>query len=72
MAHGFFALMGGFMLFDNCEPSHTLLPGELKRHLLDGNIDITEKEVKDKSKGDALSKGLVIIQTGWFILQCLA
>ena len=26
----------------------------------------------DKSKGDGLTKGLVIVQTSWFILQCLA
>ena len=26
----------------------------------------------DRSKGDALSKGIAILQTGWFILQCIA
>lgn len=37
-----------------------------------GEIDITENEIQDKSGGDFLSRGLVIIQTGWFVLQCIA
>ena len=35
------------------------------------DISITEKEIMDKSKGDALSKGLVILQTTWFAIQCI-
>jgi len=34
--------------------------------------DITLKDVKDRSKGDALAKGLVLLQTTWFIVQCIA
>lgn len=33
---------------------------------------ITEGEIKRRSKGDMLSKGLVVLQTTWFILQCIA
>jgi hypothetical protein len=33
---------------------------------------ISKEEIKDKSKGDALTKGLVLIQTTWFLLQCVA
>ena len=37
-----------------------------------GKINITEKEIRDKGRGDALSKGLILIQTAWFVLQCVA
>lgn len=37
-----------------------------------GQIEITEKEIQDKSKGDTVSKVLAVVQTGWFVLQCLA
>ena len=70
-AHGFFALMGGFMLFDCDQPSRTLMPTELESYMQKGEIMISKEEIKDKSKGDVLSKGLVVVQTGWFILQCM-
>ena len=34
-------------------------------------IRITEDEITDRSKGDALSKLIFILQSTWFILQCL-
>ncbi|KXN85195.1 hypothetical protein AN958_11618 [Leucoagaricus sp. SymC.cos] len=33
---------------------------------------ISEEEINDKSKGDAFAKLVVIIQTSWFIIQCIA
>jgi hypothetical protein len=33
---------------------------------------ITAAQIKDRSKGDGLSKLLAILQTSWFILQCIA
>ena len=66
--------MGGFTLLDG-EQLHTLLPNELIHLTENHDVElpsITEKEISDKSKGDALSKGLVVLQTGWFALQCLA
>lgn len=30
------------------------------------------RDIQDKSKGDALSKGLVFIQLSWFVSQCVA
>jgi hypothetical protein len=66
--------MGGFVRYNEHDESDdgpsTLLPGDLKAHL--GKDDITEKEIKDRSKGDILSKGFAILQTGWFVLQCIA
>jgi len=63
------------MLFDGNQPLYPLAPGELMTLFVDGYIDfpdITEKEIRDKSKGDVLSKCLVILQTGWFVVQCIA
>ena len=34
-------------------------------------IRITEEEITHRSKGDALSKVIFILQSTWFILQCL-
>ena len=34
--------------------------------------NITEREIKDRSKGDILSKSLTVIQTGCFVVQCIA
>ncbi|KAI3600947.1 hypothetical protein WG66_014893 [Moniliophthora roreri] len=36
-----------------------------------GHLYITKAEIKDRSHADTLSKVIVIIQTGWFILQCI-
>ena len=47
----------------------------IKERILAGDIDaprITAVEIKDRSKGDALSKFLVISQTTWFTIQCIA
>jgi hypothetical protein len=55
--------MGGFTLFDGGEPRRVLLPDEMVDLILDGRIDlpkITEEEIRDRSKGDGLAKGLVI------------
>jgi hypothetical protein len=32
----------------------------------------TREEIQDKSKGDAVTKALVVLQTTWFLLQCAA
>ena len=63
------------MLYDGKTPLHPLTPEKITTLVSDGYIDfpdITEKEIRDKSKGDVLSKSLVILQTGWFIMQCIA
>jgi hypothetical protein len=46
-----------------------------KEMVRDGSIKlptISEKEIQDRSKSDALSKCIVLGQTGWFVLQCIA
>ena len=32
----------------------------------------TEEEIKDKGKSDRLAKFLVLLQTSWFVMQCIA
>ncbi|KAJ7053322.1 hypothetical protein C8F01DRAFT_1330088 [Mycena amicta] len=70
--HGFFISMGGFVSRSNHQPivtSHQLhgVPG----YLADIQA-VREQDIKDKSKGDALSKGVAIAQQIWFTTQCLA
>jgi hypothetical protein len=75
--HGFFVVMGGFELYSS-DGERPLCPLDLEnveKLVQSGAIDfpkIAEKEIEDRSKGDIISKGLAIIQTGWFIVQCIA
>ena len=68
--HGFFAAMGGFV------DGTTLLSLEdIERLVLNEEIEYpiaTREEIEDKSKGDAVTKALVVLQTTWFLLQCAA
>lgn len=45
---------------------------EIDAYLSRAQINITEEQIQDRSKGDILSKGLVVLQTSWFIIQLLA
>ncbi|TFK63983.1 hypothetical protein BDN72DRAFT_826105, partial [Pluteus cervinus] len=73
--HGHFAQMGGFERLDNGRVLH---PPTLIALLKDGQIDVEElervstKRINDSSKGDILSKGIVALQTTWFVCECLA
>jgi hypothetical protein len=67
--------MGGFLLYVNDEPRATLTPDELRNFVHDGSVDtpvIAEADISDRSKGDALSKGIAILQIVLFILQVAA
>ena len=73
--HAFFLIMGGFTLHTQGKPLRVLDWRDLEALARAGLIDwpnITEEEIKDKSKGDYLSKGIVILQTTWFIIQFFA
>ncbi|KAH9959108.1 hypothetical protein BC827DRAFT_1269111 [Russula dissimulans] len=75
LTHGFFATMGGFMAYEGNKPIEVLLPEKLRSYSLTGNGDfprISKKEIQDKSKGDFISKAVVILQTSWFVMQCIA
>ncbi|KAG0702575.1 hypothetical protein DFH29DRAFT_496607 [Suillus ampliporus] len=75
VTHGYFAWMGGFVLYVDGIPPVTLTPDELLDFVSKGNVEmpaITEADIEDQSKGDGLSKGIAILQLGWFVLQLLA
>ncbi|KAG1741718.1 hypothetical protein EDB19DRAFT_1850920 [Suillus lakei] len=75
VTHGFFAWMGGFILYVNNEPRATLKPYELLSFVREGCVDvpvIAEADIEDRSKGDALSKGIAVLQLAWFFIQLIA
>ncbi|KIJ08386.1 hypothetical protein PAXINDRAFT_23589, partial [Paxillus involutus ATCC 200175] len=72
--HGFFALMGGFVLQDGTRRTE-LVKRRALQHLRSGtimNLNITEAEINDRSKSDGLGKAILVIQLSWFILQIVA
>ena len=83
LAHGHMVEMGGFNLVDPededkdpCKQrSEVLRFDDLKELLQDSNFkfpSITCADIQDRSKGDALWKTIAILQTSWFIIQCIA
>ena len=68
--------MGGFTEYEGNRPIRVLLPDHLESYSLTGNGDfprISKAEILDKNKGDVISsKGALILQTGWFVTQCIA
>ncbi len=69
--------MGGYLFYDKGAdwPVRVLHFHELLDLIQSNVIDpptITEEEIWDKSKGDFLTKALVVLQTTWFIVQCTA
>ena len=83
MTHGFFIIMGGFHLFERTtgkKDDQTISHEEdaplhpLDDHdLLDKSFTMpTKAEIKDKGKSDWLAKSLVLLQTSWFVMQCIA
>jgi hypothetical protein len=84
LAHGFFLQMGGFMLCKSGRPVQILIDGSREENneetRLLWNIQqkvidpprITEEDIQDRSKGDAISKTFIVLQTTWFVVQCIA
>ena len=53
----------------------TLTVEHFQKLIKDSNFefpDITEADIQDRSKGDMLFKLIAILQTTWFIVQCIA
>lgn len=71
-AHGYFMIMGGFMTYEGDKMGHVVTSNELDGLLSKGLIRVTKKEIGDKGRGNSLSKIIVLAQTTWFILQCIA
>jgi hypothetical protein len=73
LVHGFFAIMGGFMVMVDGVPVYPAVPGWGNMAITDFDFpDIPEEEIRDKSKGDGLSKGLVLLQLIWFATRVIA
>ncbi|KAJ7727069.1 hypothetical protein B0H16DRAFT_1429165 [Mycena metata] len=66
--HGFFCNMGGFV----SEEGHPVARVEQLPAYISAIKAIDKEDIKDKSKGDTLSKGVAIAQGLWFVTQCLA
>jgi len=68
--------MGGFALHD-ADKSFLRVLDERTLEELNGAGEIewptiTEKEIQDRSKADIFSKAIVLMQTTWFIIQCVS
>ncbi|KAF7357762.1 hypothetical protein MVEN_00822200 [Mycena venus] len=70
--HGFFFTMGGFVARRGHHPIVTQNQLELYPEYLVDIRSLREEDIADKSKGDAISKSVAVIQGLWFTMQCLA
>ncbi|KAF8644072.1 hypothetical protein AX16_008706 [Volvariella volvacea WC 439] len=74
--HGFFLQMGGLMLkvdngkYEVVRWRHGRL-GASPGMIVDKLPAIRKKEIEDHGKGDILAKAIVVIQTSWFVVQCI-
>ncbi|KAG2069367.1 hypothetical protein BDR04DRAFT_1156730 [Suillus decipiens] len=72
--HSFFVLMGGFMLYVDGEPYLTLRHDYILKLIREGCIDVpvlTSEQIYDRSKGNAISKGLIMLQVAWFVMELI-
>ncbi|KAK0614442.1 hypothetical protein B0T14DRAFT_570377 [Immersiella caudata] len=79
LAHAFFAQMGGFAVRQVTSNAVTGKPQETnvvcslsQLAALPDIPPITREEIMDKSKSDALVKGLALVQCGWLFIQLIA
>ena len=73
--HGYFIVMGGFMLFEGNVAKGVLSPERFSELLTTGKIEfptVTLEEIEDRSKADGFSKTIALGQTLWFVAQCLS
>ncbi|KAJ6565509.1 hypothetical protein DFH09DRAFT_1473561 [Mycena vulgaris] len=73
LTHGFFFSMGGF-ISQAGHPITTMkqLDGRIGKRYRKAICAVKAEDIMDKSKGDALSKGIALTQGLWFITQCIA
>ena len=58
---------------ENDKPLHPLKASDLQEcDSYESSIMLTEAEIQDKGKSDWLAKSLVLLQTSWFVMQCIA
>ncbi|KAF7334947.1 hypothetical protein MVEN_02244600 [Mycena venus] len=84
LIHGFYAVMGGYVI-DFSNAGDPFLPNGFQRltltpdgiqfllqHAPEVIPHVSEEDINDKSKADGLAKLLVAFQAAWFCLQCIA
>ena len=65
--------MGGYQAYDKNGPLYPLHPDRVVKLVRDGRlVPPTGDELSSRSKGDVLSKGVAVLQTVWFVVQCIA
>ncbi|KAJ7863512.1 hypothetical protein B0H14DRAFT_2348923 [Mycena olivaceomarginata] len=72
LTHGFFFAMGGFVSASGHRPIVYEEQLCTRPEYLTAIRGIRAEDIEDKSKGDSLSKGVVVLQGLWFAAQCLA
>ncbi|KAJ6584453.1 hypothetical protein B0H19DRAFT_1249419 [Mycena capillaripes] len=72
LTHGFFFAMGGFVSRSGHHPIATMEQLEQYPEYLAAIRSAKARDIEDKSNGDAISKGVVLLQGLWFTAQCLA
>ncbi|KAF7984853.1 hypothetical protein HWV62_10813 [Athelia sp. TMB] len=72
-AHAFFIIMGGYNFCGENGPIRPVSPRDAAELVRRGHLVAPSRdELANQSKGDALSKGVAILQTLWFVMQCIA
>ncbi|KAJ7130531.1 hypothetical protein C8R44DRAFT_906130, partial [Mycena epipterygia] len=71
LTHGFFICMGGFVSRKG-QPIVTIKQLTEQKEYISAIHDVKAEDINDKSKGDALSKGVALLQGLWFVTQCIA
>ncbi|KZP21845.1 hypothetical protein FIBSPDRAFT_825300, partial [Athelia psychrophila] len=72
-SHAFLVTMGGFLFYSADGPLYPLSPENVIELVRRGHlVPPTADEIANQSKGDALSKGVAVAQTLWFVVQCIA
>ncbi|KZP18192.1 hypothetical protein FIBSPDRAFT_829708 [Athelia psychrophila] len=72
LVHSFFVQMDGFYLCKNGTPIGPLSADDIAVLVGHGYVLPAAEDIKDKSKGDWVSKGVALLQTCWFLAQCIA
>ncbi|KAI0062744.1 hypothetical protein BV25DRAFT_1769394, partial [Artomyces pyxidatus] len=71
--HGFFVIMGGFHYYEGGNPKQPLSPTDVLELVKSGDlVPPTEDEIAMWSQADVLSKAISVVQTFWFVVQCIA
>jgi len=73
MGHGFLVQMGAFVNTNPDGNIRVLPPDDLRNWMICQQRvpKVSAQQISGRSKSDGLSKALVLIQTSWFVAQCI-